>query len=294
VRYHITGAGNGIKGCKSATAADRDLAASFERKGCKRPPPAPAEKLTLRANPWSGVGSSSQLVPTPEEAAVAAAADLADRRDASLMGMFKHMQTAAERSRLNQLWAVAFGSAGLPTTVIDNEHFRAAIIETSLANAPYTPPHRTAFNKEVKLYNVRLDNEMREMQKNAVCRVLGMDGWDDRLRNPLIAVALYGEDGDEFLDHENMTGRDKDVQAHVDVALKFIKRVASRYPPRECGGLLGRLPSVFGVCTDNPTVMRAARALLMKLLLADPDIFQPFFFEWPCLLHGLSLLLLDI
>jgi hypothetical protein len=51
---------------------------------------------------------------------------------------------------------------------------------------------------------------------------------------------------------------------------------------------------MFGMCTDNPTVMRNARARLHTLLVEDDSIFKPYFFDWGCLLHALSLLLLNI
>ena len=70
-------------------------------------------------------------------------------REAGLTGMFRHMNDKAACARLDQVWARAIAHAGLPPAVIENEYLRDAILQTSLANAAYTVPHRDVFTRRL-------------------------------------------------------------------------------------------------------------------------------------------------
>ena len=70
-------------------------------------------------------------------------------REQGLQGMFRHANSKAECEKLDLKWAEAISHAGLPPSIIEDEYIRDAILQTSLASAPYTPAHRTTF--ETKL-----------------------------------------------------------------------------------------------------------------------------------------------
>ena len=82
-------------------------------------------------------------------------------------------------------------------------------------------------------------------------------------------------EGNEFLGDEDLTGKEKDAPAMVQVMQKLVVKVRERYG-QEMAALV----------TDNPTVMRNARTEMQRK--------HPCMIIMSCLLHGLSKLLEDL
>jgi hypothetical protein len=305
VRNHLLCTGNGIKKCLGVKGSDQDAVRRVS--GGKTPAIEPSESepsaKRQAAHLFASTGASGHptassslqaLEPTADEQAMAEAVHTERLRAAGLSGMFKHMLTKEKEHGLHKLWAKAAVNANIPPHVFENDYFRDAIIQTSMAAAPYQPPHRGVLERNlIPAYDVALGVELREVMGNVDCRVLGVDGWDDLAGHPILGFMLYTERGDEFLGDVDMSGKDKDADSLAALCYDFMKKVNLRYPPKSDPKALLRFPSVFGNCTDNPTVMRAARLKLSVLLDEDESMYQPFFFGWPCLLHGLSSLLTD-
>jgi hypothetical protein len=299
IRNHVLGvSGGGIAKCSAAKPSDRIEAAKHE----------PQQKASSSANQPSSdnrataetaaglpqVASSSrqqttELAMTPKRRKLVDDAREEKLRNANLGGMFRHMMRKEDADKLDVKWAMAFANSCLPSNILENDYFRDAVFATSLASAPYSAPRRRQMDRSLLLaYDERLAKEVQASMSNTHCRILGFDGWESTRRQPLNNYMLLTENGDEFLDNELMEGKDKTASALANLAMKYIKLVHIRYPPK----LAGR-PSVLGICTDNPTVMRQARALLTELIREDEDLCQNFFFDWPCLLHAESSLLND-
>ena len=288
VRCHVQGLlGQGVAVCKCATREDKAEAASHadpntksERVSAKRravteivgtDPFALARGVTVAPAVGTSTSHARQLVPTVAEMQEHAVAQEEAVRNAGIRGLFKHFMSRADADKLMMLWAKAFASANIPISVIDNDYVRDAILQTSMASCAFTPCHRTAFTGVMKRYDERLSKEVQGVMLLARCRVLSMDGWDDRAKRALLNIMLFSELGDEFLDDEDMTARPKDAIALAQLAHKWVKRACQRYPHAS-----GQ-PTMFGMCTDNPTGMRNARARLHTLLEEDDSIFQPQF-----------------
>ena len=154
VAGHIAGDINDVKFCKKATPADIALAKSKRLKQpataqAEAPPDAKRAKVEAMAGtavPGSPPGTGPRQSAT---AGVERAAAEEEVREAGLTGMFRHMNDKAACGRLDQVWARAIAHAGLPPNVIENEYLRDAILQTSLANAAYTVPHRDVFTRRL-------------------------------------------------------------------------------------------------------------------------------------------------
>lgn len=304
IRWHLLGEGKGIAKCVAVRQEDKAYVRSKSTSLGKAAasvsedePSAKRQAVDLIASSAVPTASSSANGEARElthgELALQEAARVELVRTAGLTGMFKHMLSVKLRDELHRLWTIALVNANLPPSILENDYFRTAIIQTSLAPAPYQPPLRGVMERRlIPAYDRDISQSVQTVMKDVKCRVFGMDGWDDAQRRPLINIMLYSEEGDEFLDDEDMTDQDKDADSLARLAAKHLIAVAKRYPPDETGVL--KLPSVFGICTDNPTVMRNARASLLSKLTEHDDHYQPFLFDWPCLLHALSSLLNDL
>ena len=152
---HICGDVKGVKICMKATDADKRLASSFRTSAPSntRTPaftdPTPkrsrAEFFVTGMSPRAAMNLEGQGNDrTADDAAVQE-----EIREQGLQGMFRHANSKAECEKLDLKWAEAIAHAGLPPSIIEDEYIRDAILQTSLASAPYTPAHRTTF--ETKL-----------------------------------------------------------------------------------------------------------------------------------------------
>jgi hypothetical protein len=197
---------------------------------------------------------------TPDRTKVVAEARQEAVRNAGTAGLYKHFLPAAETDKLHDVWAKTIAYCGLPPNILENDYFRDAVLQTSLSAAPYTAPRRNQMERKLlPKYDEALDNLVKGTMRSVRCRVLGFDGWDDAQRRPLINFLLMSESGDEFIDSELMAGKDKTAEALAKLAFKYIQWAHRRYPPAE------GLPTVFGLCSDNPTAMRR------RLATADHD-----------------------
>jgi hypothetical protein len=301
VRVHVTGDGGGITKCAKATPQDKATMRRVTADSASQrtqPPPSRAGSTSNHAMAAAAIGlvptldatSSFALTLTPKRQKVVDDARDTALNKAGLQGIFKHMMNKEDSAKLDMHWAKAIANAALPPNLLENPYVRIAITQTSMAPAPYQPPRRGTMERMLlPTYDAKLNVDVQAMMSSAVCRVLGFDGWDSSALRPLLNFMLFSEIGDEFLDDEDMTGRDKDAAALAELAFKYVKSAAKRYPSRGTGR-----PSVFGICTDNPTVMQKARNELRLKILADAELDQPFFFAWPCLLHAFSSLCEDM
>ena len=305
VRNHMTRKGGGIAGCIAAKESDRVEALKYDsshQAAAKAQPPASDNRAAAEAaaglapmtSSSMAAGSSSggrpELELTPKRQKILSDAREETIRNANLGGLFKHMMPKSEQDKLDLKWAAALANSCLPPNLLENPYVRDAIFSTSIATAPYYPPRRNVMERKLlPALDADLDILVQTTMKDAVCRTLGTDGWDDAQRRSLYNFMLFSEKGDEFIDNELMMGVDKSAPALAALAFKYVKWATVRYPPID-----NQHPAVFGICTDNPTVMRLARQLLIDLILADAELSQKFFFDWPCLLHADSSLLGDV
>ena len=237
VRNHVCGGtGKGIAKCRKATVADRKEAASHATEAPVAVVTAPssnyaaASALVLSSAQPSAAAASSSAAPsaglelTPKRRKLLEAVEAETMRNAAMRGLFRHMLSVEKTAELHKLWARAIANAGLPPNILENDYVRDAIFRTSLAPAPYQAPRRNLMERKLlPAYDKELSMEVKDVMKDCICRVLGFDGWDDAQLNPLLNFMLFSEKGDEFIDNENMTGKDKDGSALAKLAFKYIK-----------------------------------------------------------------------
>ena len=172
------------------------------------------------------------------------------------------------RQHLNALWTKAFAKNGLAPNVIDDPDFREAIVETSKAKHKYEPlTRRTMTYHELPKLKDMVRSQLDDLFTGDKAETLVLDGWDTSAKDSLINFLLASLVGEEFLDDENVTGEHKTARFMADLILKYVKIVKIRR-----GG------DPDSVCTDNPTVMREARALVEEEL--------PSLFTHSCTIHG--------
>lgn len=296
VAGHIVGDINEVKFCRKATDGDKALAKS---KRLKQPSPAPEmpDPKRARAEFAAGIGgaaaassagsSTAAPQPTTPGAADEAAAVDEEIREAGLKGMFRHMNSKAECEKLDKVWAQALAHAGLPPRVIENEYIRAAILKTSLAVAPYTPPKRQVFDvRLLPTIDAELSDELRLLLQVAPARTLMFDGWEE-----IINFILSSPSGDEFIGDVDLSGVEKTAEVLSEIAFDKLVHVQTRYGYSK----EHRRPTTMGIVTDNPTTMRATRDELIRLATKPESVlYQPYLFEWPCFLHAINSLLGDL
>ncbi|KAK3237336.1 hypothetical protein CYMTET_52582 [Cymbomonas tetramitiformis] len=180
------------------------------------------------------------------------------------------------RQHLNALWTKAFAKNGLAPNVIDDPDFREAIVETHKAKHKYEPlTRRTMTYHELPKLKDMVRSQLDDLFTGDKAETLVSDGWDTSAKDSLINFLLASLAGEEFLDDENVTGEHKTARFLADLILKYVKLVKIR---RGC--------EPDSVCTDNPTVMREARALVEEEL--------PSLFTHSCTIHGVHKWIEDI
>ena len=305
---HVCGDVMGVVACKKATDEDKRLANSFRVKPAanQRVAAFAKEPKRARAESWAGFSGYSSPIPaasstpqyggdtagdpvniTGEEPSQAERDAVAEElRTEGLKGMFRHANTKANSTRLDMKWAEALAHCGLPPTIIENEYFRDAILQTSMAPAPYSPAHRTTFEQKLlPAVDSELSTSLRLALGQAPARTLQLDGWEE-----LVNFILSSPAGDEFLGDVDMLGKDKTATATANLTIKYLKLAQKRYGFSE----EQRRPTTIGLVTDNPTVMQSMREMVIEKVLKDSELYQPYFFAWNCLLHAISSLLGDI
>lgn len=301
---HVVGDDTNIKKCSKALLADRSLAnskrttpksaAEPERPGFKR---ARAEaalglgSVSLGSTSEAGAGSSAQGVMdlTIEDQTDMARARAEMMHVAGVKGLFKHMISEKHKAELDLSWAKAIANCALPPNILENPYFRAAIMLTSQADAPYDPPRRNVMERRLlPTYDKQLSADVDGIISKALCRTLIFDGWETNKLDSITNYLLATELGDLFLDDEDMTGKPKDAAAVADVAIKYMLIAQERY------GVTDGVPTTFGVCTDNPSVNVASREMIIEKAKAHNTLHQPYLFAWPCALHAFSSLAGDI
>ena len=201
---HVAGDTTDIVTCRNATPNDKTLAAA--KRSSSRAPSAARRTLDV-TSPTNVAQAASVLhaagqMPSPEGISTTDdrhaydAAVQETRRDGALQGLFRHMLTKDEADRLHMLWAKGLAHAGLPASIIDDEYIRHAIVETSMATAPYTPQHaQPLVNTTMPKYEETLSSDLRAALSGAKCRTLQFDGWNTITLSNLLNLILISPAG---------------------------------------------------------------------------------------------------
>ena len=137
-------------------------------------------------------------------------------------------------------------------------------------------------------YEVELDRDVKELMMHVISRTMMFDGWDTASLLNLLNFVVGCTAGEEFLGDEDVTGKPKDAPALTSMALKYLKKVQDRYGFEKANHELKKLarPATEVLVTDNPTVMQAARPMIIQAAARHESLYQPYLFELVCSLHG--------
>lgn len=229
---------------------------------------------TVAPGASSSAGGSSGGVST----ALAVRPAPAKLSDGDVGSLLSHMNTKLATNEVDKAWSRAFAAVKIAPHVADNFHWKAAVKMTSELKAAYDGPSGYRIGgsllKKVEIETNKILKDLKNKEKDGAA-TLTTDGWDKSTKEVLVNFLSSNFYGDEFLGDEDLTGKDKGGDAMSKLILKWMKIAEERG---------GRRPS--GVCTDNPTVMRSARA---KVEAEDPNVIT-----YSCIIHGISKLMEDI
>ena len=124
----------------------------------------------------------------------------------------------------------------------------------------------------------------RELSESS-CRTLELDGWDSASLQQLVNFMLSTFDSEEFLGDRDLTGLGKSAADMANLVIEVIELAEARYPPADDTD-----PVVYGLVTDNPTVMRQIRAQVKERRKRKGHRLQ----IYSCWLHAISKILEDI
>ncbi|KAK3235129.1 hypothetical protein CYMTET_54648 [Cymbomonas tetramitiformis] len=115
----------------------------------------------------------------------------------------------------------------------------------------------------------RIRDQLDDLFTGDKAESLILDGWDSSSKHSLLNFLLASLLGEEFLDDLDVTGKEKNSAFMAEVILEYIAKVKAQR---------GKNPDI--VCTDNPSVMKDARAKVEEE--------EPYIHMLSCAIHGVS------